>query len=92
MKEKVFCRKCGQYLGAVKDKQSFSVGNIVAWDCFRISCLCGRPYTFRPRLPEDELDEKRETIALETLNELGKIYNCPRRRSSTENITDGGKA
>lgn len=49
----IFCRKlrCRRYLGEiVQDSQAISIGNVSIWTPTVLTCVCGRPYRFIPKI------------------------------------------
>lgn len=57
------CIDCGKFLGEIlEDGQYLRLGeNVNLWTQTRLSCVCGRPFVFRPKLPPDERDDNQLT-------------------------------
>lgn len=69
----VKCYECGRVIGtAMEEHQYLRIGNADLWNDTRISCRCGFPFRWRPKIPVDVQSEDQHFIEKNIRNLLGK--------------------
>jgi hypothetical protein len=67
------CNVCGRAIGtAMDDDQYLRIGNADLWNNTRVSCRCGHPLRWRPKIPNSVQSEEQHVIEKYIRNLLGK--------------------